>query len=180
MSSFAYNPFTDNLDYRKGSGGLAGITFLEGNDSVPVESDSDGVIHLIGVGGVTVTGNPGTNTETISFAGSSVTWTDITSATQTLAVNSGYVTDRVGGVAYTLPATASFGDVIGIAGKLGAWSVAQNANQQIVIGSSSSTVGITGSISSTNVGDCVWLLCITGGASTVWRAINLVGNITVA
>jgi len=116
---------------------------------------------------------------TISTAGAGISWTDVTSATQTLAIDNGYITNRGGGVTYTLPATATEGDVIRVAGKSGAWTIAQNANQQIKVGSSSSTVGVTGSIASTNAGDCVELLCTTGGASTVWRALSYVGNLTV-
>ena len=69
--------------------------------------------------------------------------------------------------------------MIRIAGKSGAWSIAQNANQQINVGSASSTVGVGGSVASTNAGDCIELLCTTSGASTVWRALSYVGNLTV-
>jgi len=146
-----------------GAGTWAGRTITAGNAGVSITNGSG------------VAGNP-----TISIAGSGFPWTDVTGATQALAVNNGYVTNRGGGVAYTLPATATEGDMIWIAGSLGSWTVAQNANQQILVGSASSTVGIAGSIASTNVGDCVLLLATTGGASTVWRAVNLVGNLTVA
>lgn len=145
------------------AGTWVGRTLTAGNAGVSITNGSG------------VSGNP-----TISVTGAGFPWTDITGATQTLAINNGYVTNRSGGVAYTLPTTATEGDMIWIAGKLGAWSVAQAANQQILIGSVSSTVGVTGSIASTNVGDCVLLLATTGGASTIWRAVNLVGNITVA
>jgi hypothetical protein len=117
---------------------------------------------------------------TINATGGGFTWTDITGATQALVVQNGYVTDRGGGVTYTLPATAAFGEMIWVAGKLGLWTIAQNALQQILVGSASSTIGITGSLTATNVGDCVLLLCTTGGTSTVWRALNTVGNITIA
>lgn len=130
--------------------------------------------------GGTVTVTLGSNTINLEVASGGFTWNDATGATVTLAVENGYVTDRGGGVAYTLPATAVLGNEILIVGKLGAWSIAQAAGQQILLGSSSSTVGVTGSIASTNVGDCVSLVCITAGASTVWRANSYVGNITVA
>ncbi len=107
-------------------------------------------------------------------------WTDVTGTTQALAINHGYVTDNGSNVTYTLPATAALGDEIKIVGKLGLTIVAQNANQQILMSSASSTVGVTGSITGTNVGDCVDLICITSGASTVWRSANFVGNWTVA
>lgn len=128
-------------------------------------------------GSVTFTYGP--NALDLSAGGAINSWVDVTTATQTMAVRTGYVTDRGGGVTYTLPATATFGQTIAIAGKLGAWTISQNANQQILVGSSSSTVGVGGSVASTNVGDCIELLCITGGASTVWRARSSMGNLTV-
>lgn len=157
------NANSSGLATYDGAGTWTGRTITAGNAGVTISNGSG------------VAGNP-----TISVTGSGFPWNDVTSATQTLAANNGYVTDRGGGVAYTLPATANLGDMIWISGKLGAWTVAQNAGQQILVGSSSSTVGVTGSIASTNVGDCALLLCTTAGASTVWRAVNLVGNLTIA
>lgn len=109
----------------------------------------------------------------------STTWTDVTGATQALAVGNGYITDRGGGVTYTLPATASLGDSIKIVGKLGITSIAQNANQAIRVSSAISTTGVGGSVVGTDVGDCITLRCTTGGASTIWIAENFVGSWTV-
>lgn len=106
-------------------------------------------------------------------------WTDVTSATQTLAIENGYVTDRGGGVTYTLPGSANLGDTIKIVGKLGIATITPNANQQLLFGSASGTVGATGTAVATNAGDCVELICVTAGASTVWRAANFVGNWTI-
>lgn len=116
---------------------------------------------------------------TLDVVGGGFKWTDVTTATQALAVQNGYLTDRSGGVTYTLPATAAIGDTIKLVGKLGLTIIAQNANQQILLGSASSTVGISGSISGTNVGDCAELICITSGTSTVWRVDASIGNWTV-
>lgn len=121
----------------------------------------------------------GANSITISATSAGVTWTDVTSATQTLAAQSGYVTDRGAGVTYTLPASGTLGDMIKIVGKLGLATITPNANQQILVGSASGTVGVTGTCVSNNVGDCINLICITAGASTVWRADNLVGTWTL-
>lgn len=129
--------------------------------------------------GVGISITNGANSITIATTGGAFTWNDATTATVTLAVENGYVTDRAGGVTYTLPATAVLGDEIAIVGKLGAWTVAQNANQQILLGSSSSTIGVGGSLASTNVGDCIDMVCITAGASSVYRIRSSVGNITV-
>jgi len=117
---------------------------------------------------------------TIAASGGIVTtWTDVTGATQALAVNNGYFTDRGAGVTYTLPATAALGDLIIIDGKLGLTTIAQNAGQSIRFSSAITTVGVTGSAVGTNLGDCVSLRCSTAGASTVWIAENFNGNWTI-
>jgi len=103
-------------------------------------------------------------------------WTDVTGSTQALAVQNGYITNRGGGVTYTLPATATLGDTIEIVGKAGLAIIAQNANQQIVFGSVSSTIGVGGTVTATNAGDCVKLRCVTAGASTLWAVTSSMGS----
>lgn len=127
--------------------------------------------------GISITN--GSNAITISNTAGGFAWTDVTTATQALVAQNGYVTDRGDGVTYTLPATGTFGDEIRIVGKLGLATIAQNAGQQILLGSSSSTVGVAGSLAATNVGDCIGLICITAGASAIWRADTVIGNWTV-
>ena len=120
-----------------------------------------------------IAGNP-----TIAAAGF-VTWTEVTGTTQAMSVANGYVANNAALVTLTLPATAAIGDVIHVLGKgAGGWRVAQNANQQIRIGSANTTVGTGGSLSSINQYDTVELRCITSGASTIWTA-KVTGNQTV-
>lgn len=116
---------------------------------------------------------------TIASTGGGFTWVDATSATQALLAQTGYVTDHSATVVYTLPASGTLGDVIKIVGKLGLATVTPNANQQILSGSISGTVGVTGTLVSNNVGDCVELVCITAGASTVWRTDSMIGTWTL-
>lgn len=130
--------------------------------------------------GGTVTVSTGAGTLNIEVAGGGFSWVDATSATQALAVNTGYVTDRGAGVTYTLPASATLGQTIKIVGKLGIAVITPNANQQILIGATSGSVGVTGTATANNVGDCLELICITAGASTVWRAASVVGTWTLA
>lgn len=127
--------------------------------------------------GITITNAAGSIT--IAATATGFTWTDVTSATQTLAANNGYLTDRGAGVTYTLPASGAIGDTIKIVGKLGLATITPNANQQILSGAASGTVGATGTFVSNNVGDCVELVCTTSGASTVWRASNIRGTWTL-
>lgn len=134
-------------------------------------------LNVLGGGGIQTAGSG--STLTVAVSGGGFTWTDVTGATQTIAVQNGYLTDRGGGVTYTLPATASIGDTFIIVGKLGLATITPNANQQLLMGSSSGAVGATGTAVATNVGDSVTFVCITSGASTVWRASSWVGSWTL-
>lgn len=111
--------------------------------------------------------------------GGGLTWVDATGSTQALLTSHGYVTDNAGGVVYTLPATALLGDIIKIVGKLGIATVTPLAGQRILIGSASGTVGVTGTAVANNVGDCIELICITAGVSSIWRADSVIGTWTL-
>jgi len=165
--------------------GVAATGFVTLADSVPqlftantaTATPSSNNLNILGGGGIQTAGSGATLT--IAVSGGGFTWTDVTGATQTLAVQNGYITDHSATVVYTLPSTASLGDTIKIVGKLGLATITPNANQQILIGSSSGAVGVTGTAISNNVGDCIELVCITSGASTVWRADSVVGTWTL-
>src|SRR6185295_19079493 len=113
-------------------------------------------------------------------AGGGIVWSDVTGATQTIVAGTGYLADRGGGVAFTLPASSTIGDVFVIAGVQGSWTLAQAAGQQIKIGSSATTIGVTGSLASTNANDCIYAVASNTSASSVWIVIHSMGNITVA
>ena len=111
--------------------------------------------------------------------GSGQAWVDVTGASQTVAANTGYLSNRAGAVAFTLPASSTVGDVFEIVGVQGSWSLAQSANQQIKFGSSATTIGVGGSLASTNAGDCIRLVATNTSASSVWRICSSIGNITI-
>ena len=165
--------------------GVAATGFVTLATSVPqlftansgTATPSSNNLNVLGGGGIQTAGS-GANL-TIAVSGGGFTWTDATNATYTLAAQNGYITDRGGGVTFTLPATGSLGDIIKIVGKLGLATITPNANQQILIGSVSGQVGVLGTAVANNVGDCIELVCITAGASTVWRADSVVGTWTV-
>jgi len=113
----------------------------------------------------------GAGSITISGTGSGIGWTEVTSASQLMVADNGYVTNNAGLVTLTLPATAAFGTAINVIGKgAGGWSIAQNAGQSVQIGSVSSTIGVGGSVSSTNSFDSLELICTT--ANTIWTAMG--------
>lgn len=127
--------------------------------------------------GVTITNGAGSIT--VNTVGGGMTWTVITGASQAMSVNNGYIANRAGTVAFTLPTTSAVGDMISVTGintALG-WSIAYTTNQQIFFGTSTATL-TTGSIASSATRDSVTLVCVT--ANLTWNVIHSVGNITVA
>lgn len=126
--------------------------------------------------GITVTN--GANTITIASNGASV-WVDQTTASVTMAVNTGYTSDAGASlVTFTLPVTSAIGDSIEINGKnSGGYIIAQAAGQQINYGNKPTTLGATGTLASSNQWDCIKLRCVT--ANTIWVAVSSVGNLTV-
>jgi hypothetical protein len=145
------------------------------NSTNPVQS-----IASVGVANNVLTSNgPGALPTFQAFPGG-LTWSTIT-INQTVAPSNGYICNKAGTLVLTLPATSTAGDkfeVTGINTALG-WSVAQNANQQIFFGTSSTTIGVGGSIASINTRDWAEFLCVVGGASSNWNCNCKEGNLTV-
>jgi hypothetical protein len=111
---------------------------------------------------------------------SGLSWNEVTTTTQALAAQNGYLANNAAQVVFTLPSTASQFSIIAIQGYgSGGWKIEQNANQQLIFGSSQSSVGVTGYIESTNRYDCIQLIAAVGGANTVWIAQSVIGNITL-
>lgn len=106
-------------------------------------------------------------------------WTVVTGATQVIAVNNGYISNRASNIAYSLPATSAVGDIFEITNintALG-WTVTQAAGQQIRVGNATTTLGAGGSLSSLALGDSVRCVCTV--ANTIWTTLSLVGNLTI-
>lgn len=111
--------------------------------------------------------------------GTGISWTEITGTSQTAAVNTGYIANNAGLVTVTLPATATLGSIIRVAGYgAGGWEIAQSAGQQIVYGDITTTEGVSGSLASINRYDAVELLCVV--ANTKFVVISGVGTVEVA
>lgn len=167
--SFIYNPPTLSS--------LGGIGTLTGNSGGAVGPTS-GNINIVGSGGITVVGNPGTSTLTISGGGGGFAWTEVTGTSQAMAVDNGYIANNAALVTLTLPATAPVGSVVRVAGKgAGLWRIAQNAGNMIHFLGSNTTLGAGGYLEATVRYDAVDLLCIT--ANLEWVVISSVGNITI-
>ena len=108
------------------------------------------------------------------------TWA-VTTIDAGMAVNNGYIANKAGLLTMTLPASGAIGDIIEITGINTAvgWRIAQNANQQIFFGASSTTLGVAGYLEATAIRDSVRMVCVVSGASTNWNVIASIGNITI-
>lgn len=150
--------------------------FFQGNSGGPVGPDVNDTIFLLGSGNITVTGNPLTNTLTISNTGFSA-FTRIF-ADQTLAVNNAYACVGGGVLNLTLPATSALGDFIEITldGSTG-FTILQNAGQSIKLGNLTTTVGVGGSLTTTAQGDSILIRC--SETDLKWNVFSSMGNFLV-
>lgn len=119
--------------------------------------------------GISITNAAGSIT--IASTGGGYTWTVVTGTTQTIAINNGYICGNAALITYTLPSTAAVGSMFIVQGRdAGGWRIAQNAGQQIIVGSTLSTAGVSGSVSSTNRYDSITLVCVTANTTFAVQA----------
>ncbi len=113
-------------------------------------------------------------------AAGGLTWSVIT-ANQTAVVANGYICNKATTLVLTLPASGAIGDIIEVTGINVAtgWQIAQSANQQIFFGNTQTTLGATGTLTSSAIRDSIKIVCVVSGSSTVWNVLSSVGNITV-
>ena len=96
-----------------------------------------------------------------------------------MVINNAYINQAAGLTTLTLPATAAVGSLVTLCGRgAGGWKIAQNASQEIQVGSMASTNGVGGYVASTNRYDTVSLVCCV--ANTTWQAMSFVGVLDVA
>ena len=166
--------------------GSNGITFTTGANSLQISNtsipnsalqNSSITINTTGIitGGGTVSlgGSLTLNANATNFP-----WISSSGPTQQMAINTGYIANSGSQVIFYLPQLASVGDIVRVAGKgAGLWQIQQYAGQTIRVGQSSTTVGVSGSITSLDIGDCVELLCIT--ANTNWVQLSGAGTYTI-
>jgi hypothetical protein len=154
-------------------GGPGVVDFLQGNTGGEVPPNASNVVFIVGAGDISVTGNPATNTLTISATGLPA-WNKI-AASQPLVSNNGYICTGGGVLVLTLPATSLVGDIIEITldGSTG-FMVAQGAGQSILIGNKNTTTGVGGSLTSTQQGDSLRMVCSV--TNLRWNVLSSMGN----
>lgn len=161
--------------YGAGGGGGGALNTLTGNAGGPVGPDGGGNIDIVGAGGVTVTGNAGTNTLTITAGASNLTF----NTDGTPAVSAGGVIEITGdggnistngatnvvslnfAASPDFPGTVTVGTAL-IVSPFGAGLVQSNGG---------------GTLSSSNGGNGQVL--IGGGAAPVWSNLTPGGGISI-
>lgn len=140
-----------------------------GNDPVPATLTAGTGVTIANLAGQII----------VSASGTGFSWNLITGTSAQMFSGNGYTVNNAGLVTLTLPTTSNYGDTIAINGLgAGGWKIAQNAGQNIQLGSSTTTVGTGGSLASTNQWDSINLFCAV--ASTTWISQGgPQGNITV-
>jgi hypothetical protein len=101
-------------------------------------------------------------------------------ASQSMVSGNIYIADYTGGVTQlVLPVTAAYGTQLEVLIGVGSnFEIAQNSGQSIGIGNLVSTTGVSGSITSTDSGDNLSLICIE--TNTKWRVYGGIGQLNVA
>jgi hypothetical protein len=103
---------------------------------------------------------------------------DSTGTTQQMLAGASYIADNAALLTFTLPAVAPQGSTLQVVGNgAGGWTIHQNAGQVINFNAASTTVGVGGSLSSSNRYNCVELMCTI--ANTAWTVMNNEGTLTV-
>lgn len=128
--------------------------------------------------GISIT--PAAGSITIATSGSGSAWVDVTTSTQAMSVNTGYIADDATvGVTFTLPTSATWGDSVTVMGKQFGWTVKYAAGQNIVVGDLTSTTA-TGSVASTTASDCIHLICTTANATApIFSTLGIQGNLSI-
>lgn len=132
-------------------------------------------VNVFGGGGTSTSGSGATIT--ITSTGGGMAWTEVTVVGPTsMTCDNGYIANSASRVELTLPLTASVGCVLRIVGKgTGGWQIDQGAGQQIITSGSSTTVGATGMVQSSEDLACIEMVCTT--ANTTWTMMSAVGNL---
>lgn len=159
------------------SNGITSLLLTNGQLAIGSAGADPVAATLTGGTGVSIVNGAGSIT--VNSIGGGLTWSVITGATQAMSVNNGYIANRAGTVAFSLPTTSAVGDIVAVTGINTAtgWSITYTTNQQIFFGTSSATI-TTGSLASVNIRDTVILVCVV--ANLTWNVIDSIGNITVA
>jgi hypothetical protein len=169
----------DSIQRMQETSDSVGKIVYVGNPNGVISANPSSLCHDPTSGNVyfkqTGTGNTGWM---LIAAGEGEVWSTI-SASQTLAINNGYICISPGGaLSLALPAVSAVGSIIEVTlDGATSFTVTQSAGQSIVIGNDHTTAGVTGSLASTQQGDSLRMVCSV--ANLRWNVLSSMGNLTV-
>lgn len=132
-------------------------------------------INFLNGPGISITGSG--DDITFTATGGGIAWSVVSGTSQAMAVDNGYITNNNALVTLTLPTTAAVGATFEVTGKgNGGWKIVQNNGQQIFFGTVMTSLGVAGSLASTQIRDSVKLVCVT--ADTEFQVLSSIGDIT--
>lgn len=159
------------------------VTLATTGLATTITGDSGGALSPVAnnwniIGGIGIATSGSGATLTLDVVGSGFTWTVVTGATQGLVASNGYIGNRGTAITYTLPTTAAVGDITRVT-NIGAGLpvIAQNASESINFSSSTTTVGVGGSLTAIDQFSTLELICVV--ANDTWNVIASTGNWTV-
>jgi len=129
--------------------------------------------------GINVSFNSSTGVFTFTALDAGFNTVVVTSASQSMAVATQYLTNGWGGglVTFTLPTSANVGDTIRVIGSgISAWTILLNSGQYIIVGAQTTTL-TTGNVHSTTPEDGITLVCTVSGVE--FTAVSSMGNLQV-
>ena len=137
------------------------------------EADLPNAQPLGGLGtGFVYSTDDGTTGTVTTVSTSGLTWSSVAIATQ-MVNEQGYITTAT--LDATLPVLAAVGTSLGLTNTSGNFTIKQNALQSIVFNTTTSTIGVGGSIVTTVTGQSIELLCIV--ANTKWQVLSSTGAV---
>lgn len=183
------NVYAANIttDHTAGHTAIIGAWDVDGASLTPfITLTANNTPTCVLASGVTATtqspGDNSTKIATTAYAdaaggGGGMSYVNQNTSSVTMAANTTYGCNNGASlITYTLPASAAAGDVFEIVGNSsGGWTLVYGSGQSIRFGNIVTTT-TTGSLSSSNRGDCVKIICIV--ANTTFSAYSSVGNIT--
>jgi len=160
-------------------GGGNDLEFLTPDVGGATHPDAAHNINILGdaITGVTTTAiGPHSIQITMTPSPQNFFWVEAPGIAQPMVPNYGYYA-TLGVCDLTLPALCPAGSLLSVIGVATMWVIHQNALQEIRVGNAISTIGVGGTVSAMDFGDCLNLLCVV--ANTRFVSIGGVGNLSV-
>lgn len=155
-----------------GGGGSFYQTIENNGSSLPQEA----ILNFVGAN-VSIADNPGNGSTDVTISTTASTpWTVVTGATALVTLH-GYFSNSSSNVTFTLPATAGVGATFYVSNmNSGNIVIAMNSGQTVQFGNLVTTSG-SGTITGTNKGDSLTIVCNV--ANDVFTVINSVGEFNI-